>query len=213
MPAIEGLYALTPECPDTGALLTLVAGALEGGASLVQYRAKRIDPIAAAEQAGAMAGLCRRHGVPLIVNDDLALAVAVGADGVHLGRDDASVADARRVLPPGAIVGVSCYDHLDRARRLRAEGADYVAFGSFFTSTVKPLAVRPLPGLLTLARRTLDCPVVAIGGITVANAPALIAAGADALAVITDLFSAPDVRARAVEFRQLFVRIPASATP
>ena len=108
MPAIEGLYALTPDCPDTGALLTLVASALEGGAHVVQYRAKRIEPIAAAGQAGELAQLCRRHGVPLIVNDDLALAVAVGADGVHLGRDDASVADARRVLAPGAIVGVSC---------------------------------------------------------------------------------------------------------
>lgn len=213
MSKIEGLYALTPDMADTEALLAVVAQALDGGVRLVQHRAKSASAATRTGQAQGLVALCRRHGAALIVNDDAMLAARVGADGVHLGRDDASVAEARRVLPPGAIIGVSCYDDPARALRLRAEGADYVAFGSFFASSVKPLAVRPSVSLLADARRTLDCPIVAIGGITLTNAPDLIAAGADALAVITDLFSAPDVRARAAGFCRLFLRTPSFANP
>lgn len=213
MPKIEGVYALTPDVADTGALLDVVARALDGGVRLVQYRAKNASAASKAEQAGRLLALCRRHGAALFVNDDAMLAAQIGADGVHLGRDDASVADARRWLSRGAIIGVSCYDDLARARKLRAEGADYVAFGSFFASSVKPLAVRPAPALLAAARRALDCPIVAIGGITLTNAPDLIAAGADALAVITGLFAAPDVRARASSFGELFLGTPSFANP
>ncbi len=213
MPKVEGLYALTPDMADTEALVDVVARALDGGVRLVQYRAKNAGAALMADQAERLLALCRRQGAALIVNDDAGLAARIGADGVHLGRDDASIADARRLLPRGAIIGVSCYDALPRACELRAAGADYVAFGSFFASSVKPLAVRPVPALLSAARRALDCPIVAIGGITLANAPALIAAGADALAVITDLFDAPDVRARADRFGQLFHRTPFLANP
>ena len=209
---IEGLYALTPALDDTGALLDAVGRALDGGVAAVQYRAKTIGAALKVRQARQLADLCRRHGATFIVNDDVELAAQVGADGVHLGRDDATVAVARQALPRMAIIGVSCYDDIGRALALRAAGADYVAFGSFFPSAVKPLAVRPAPGLLSQARRELDCPIVAIGGITVANAPALIAAGADAIAVITDLFSAPDIRARALVFSQVFRHAPIPAT-
>lgn len=212
MSRIEGVYALTPDLVDTDALVALVEQVLEGGVRLVQYRAKTAGPGLRREQCARLVSLCRRHAAALIVNDDAALAAQVGAAGVHLGRDDGTIAQARQLLPPDAVVGVSCYDDLARARRLRAEGADYVAFGSFFPSSIKPLAVRPVPAMLADARRLLDCPVVAIGGITLGNAPTLIAAGADAVAVISDLFQATDVRGRAREFHQLFRNRPSVVT-
>lgn len=203
MTLVSGLYALTPEDADEGRLAARVARVLEGGCRLVQYRQKNADAHARRRQAAALAALCARAGAALVVNDDARLAADVGAAGVHLGRDDGSVARARALLP-GGIVGVSCYDSLERALRLRAEGADYVAFGSFFASAVKPGAVRPPVSLLTEARARLDCPLVAIGGITLARVPQLVAAGADALAVITDLFDSPDPAARAGEYGRAF---------
>jgi thiamine-phosphate pyrophosphorylase len=203
MTPISGLYALTPEDPDDGRLAARVAAVLEGGCRLVQYRQKHADAQVRRRQAAALASLCQRAGAALIVNDDAQLAAEVGAAGVHLGRDDGSVAAARALLPAGT-VGVSCYDSLARAERLRAEGADYVAFGSFFPSSVKPGAVRPPLSLLAEARARLDCPVVAIGGVTLARVPQLVAAGADALAVITDLFESPDPAARAGEYGRAF---------
>lgn len=205
---IHGLYAITPEAAGPARLAQQVAAALQGGASVLQYRRKRAGQAAALREAAELLSLCRSHGALFIVNDDTRLAAAVGADGVHLGRDDGGVADARRLLGAGAIVGVSCYDDLPRAQTARAEGADYVAFGSFHPSPVKPHAARATLGLLQDARLRLDLPIVAIGGITVDNAPALIEAGADAVAVISDLFDAPDVRARAAAFRRLFQRSP-----
>ncbi len=203
MTPISGLYALTPEEPDAGRLVARVAEVLEGGCRLVQYRQKHADAPARRRQAAALAALCARSGAMFIVNDDARLAAEVGAMGVHLGRDDGSVAAARALLPAGT-VGVSCYDSLARAEQLRAEGADYVAFGSFFPSSVKPGAVRPPLSLLEQARARLDCPVVAIGGITLARVPELLAAGADAVAVITDLFESPEPAARAGEYGRAF---------
>lgn len=203
---IHGLYAITPEASEPVRLVQQAEAALLGGASMLQYRRKKAAAATALREARELLDVCRRHGALFIVNDDARLAAAVGADGVHLGRDDGGVADARRLLGADAIVGVSCYDDLSRAHAARAQGADYVAFGSFFPSSVKPDAVRATIGLLLEARLGLDLPIVAIGGITADNAGALVDAGADAVAVISDLFDAPDVRERAAAFGRLFQR-------
>jgi thiamine-phosphate pyrophosphorylase len=200
---LRGLYAITPETGDTAWLVARVRECLEGGARLVQYRAKRIGAAVALEQARAIAQACREAGVALIVNDSVELALQAGAHGVHLGRDDADVASARAAFP-GAIVGVSCYAEPERARAAARAGADYVAIGSMFASPTKPAAVRASSAQLAQARRLSGLPVAAIGGITSANAPELVAAGADMLAVISALFDAPDVRAAARGFAALY---------
>jgi thiamine-phosphate pyrophosphorylase len=201
---LRGLYAVTPECSGTEQLLTAVAAALAGGARLVQYRSKSPDAALRLEQAAALRNLCLRHGVPLIVNDDVELCARCGADGVHLGRDDLEPAAARRVLGTGKIIGVSCYDCPSLARDSQAAGADYVAFGSFFPSRTKPRAPRPSLDLITRVRRELLLPIVAIGGITRENAGQLIDAGIDMIAVINGIFSAPDVERAARELQALF---------
>jgi thiamine-phosphate pyrophosphorylase len=193
---LRGLYAVTPETDDLARLRDLVGGAIAGGARLVQYRAKRLADRERRLQAESLLALCREHGVPLIVNDDLALAIAIGADGIHLGRDDGDPREARSRLP-GAILGVSCYDSVARAVAAAEAGADYVGIGSVFPSATKPLAVRSGLAILGEARRRARLPVAAIGGITPANAAEAVAAGADMLAVIASLFDAPDVAAAA----------------
>ena len=199
-----GLYAITPGgIRDDAALIRRVEAALQGGAAMLQYRDKTAGTDTRERRARALQALCRAHETPLIVNDDVGLAARAGAAGVHLGREDAQVSRARAVLGDDAVIGVSAYNDFPRARRLRAAGADYIAFGSFFPSPTKPGAVRCDPSRLSEAR-ALDCPLVAIGGITVENGAALVAAGADFLAVIAALFDAPDVRQRAREFQQLF---------
>ncbi|MBA2077180.1 thiamine phosphate synthase [Rhodanobacter sp. PCA2] len=196
----RGLYAITDgPRPD---LLAVVAQALAGGARVVQYRDKTDDSARRHAEAAALKQLCDAHAVPLIVNDDVALALAVGAAGVHLGRDDDAVAAARAVLGAGAIVGVSCYGSLERARAAAADGADYVAFGAFHASPTKPHAVRASIDVLRHSA-TLGVPRVAIGGITADNAPGLVEAGADVLAVISAVFGAADVRAAAQRFARL----------
>lgn len=206
MRRIRGLYAITPEHQRGTALLAAVRAALAGGASVVQYRAKQVTPGTAREEASLIRAACTEFGATLVINDDPALAVDVCADAVHVGRDDGSLRDTRRAVGNTMMIGVSCYDRMDLAVDAVQAGADYVAFGSFFPSTVKPGAVRPSISLLTEARRRLPVPIVAIGGITVDNAHQLIDAGADAVAVITGLFEAEDVRARAVAFLESFDR-------
>ena len=201
---ISGLYAVTPDLSDTAVLLARTRAALAGGARLVQYRNKIAGATLRGEQAAALCQLCRRNGAVLIINDHVDLAREIDADGVHVGADDAAVSFARGELGDGKIIGASCYNDLRRARDAAAQGADYVAFGSFFASPVKPDAVRAPLALLQQARQQIALPVVAIGGITLANAPELIAAGADAIAVISALFDAADVEAAAHEFHDLF---------
>ncbi len=206
--SLSGLYALTPECADTARLSAQVRAALAGGASAIQYRNKTGTPALRLEQALALREACSASNAIFIVNDDVELAASVGADGVHLGRDDATVASARRRLGLQPMIGVSCYDSLARADAAVAAGADYIAFGSFFASSVKPGAVRATDALLSGAKQRWNVPVVAIGGITAANAPLLIAAGADAVAVISDVFGPVDVRAveqRARAIAALFI--------
>ena len=201
---LSGLYAVTPDLDDTTELLRRVGQALQGGLRLLQYRNKPAAAALRREQAGALLALSRAQGVPLVINDDLQLALEIGADGAHLGREDGDLAAARAALGPGKLLGISCYDDIGRAREAKRVGADYVAFGSFFASPTKPAAVRAPLTLLGAAKAELGLPVCAIGGITLQNAPQLIAAGAALLAVITDLFEAPDIRARAAAYTSLF---------
>ena len=204
MKRMRGLYAVTPDEVDSARLMALVLSALAGGTRIVQYRNKSTDAVLRREQATALCALCREHGAALIINDDLELAMAVDADGLHLGGEDGSLAAARARLGPDKLLGASCYSRIDNAGRAIAEGADHIAFGSFFVSTVKPGAVRSSPSLLAEAKLKFNVPVVAIGGITLGNAPQLIAAGADSVAVISALFGAPDVMRAAREFNTLF---------
>lgn len=207
---IKGLYAITPDCSDTPELVSRVRLALEGGAHVLQYRSKKASAALRLEQARALRILSRQFGVPFIVNDDVSLALAVEADGVHLGADDGAPDAARAALGRGKILGVSCYNRPSLARAALAGGADYVAFGAFFPSSVKPDAVAADVAMLRRLRAELGAPIVAIGGITADNGAALLSAGADALAVISALFDAPDIRAAARDFAQLFNRNPAS---
>jgi thiamine-phosphate pyrophosphorylase len=202
--ALRGLYAITPDEADTRALAAKVADALAGGIAALQYRNKAADATLRRAQAEALVPLCRERGVPLIVNDDVALASAVDADGVHLGATDGDLVSTRRRLGPGKLLGASCYDRYDLALAAKAAGADYVAFGAAFPSPTKPNAVRAPLALYARAHRELGIPIVAIGGITADNAAALVSAGVDALAVITDLFEARDIAARARDFNALF---------
>lgn len=197
---MRGLYAITPDIADTEMLARKVEEALKAGVAMLQYRNKIISKDKRLLQAKELAPLARGYGVPFIVNDDVEIALAVGANGAHLGKEDGDVSAARAKLA-GKILGASCYDDLEKARAAVRAGADYVAFGSVFPSPTKPGAVR---APLSLFQSPLGVPLCAIGGITLGNAPALIAAGASLLAVITDLFDAPDIAARAGEYRKLF---------
>jgi thiamine-phosphate pyrophosphorylase len=201
---IAGLYAITPDLADTDDLLYRVRAALAGGARVLQYRNKSASTQLRLTQARALQALCAARGVPLIINDHLDLALAVDAAGLHLGGEDGDIAAARARLGPDKLLGVSCYDRLELVEAALAAGADHVAFGSFFASGVKPDAVRPPLDLIGRARQRFTVPLVGIGGITAANAPQLITAGISAIAVISAVFSAPDIEAAAREFQSLF---------
>jgi len=190
---------------DTARLVSMVAEAIAGGATLVQYRNKIAEPDLCFEQATALLRTCREGGALLIVNDDTDLAVRIGAEGLHLGRDDGDIAAARARLP-NALIGASCYRDINNALAAKHAGADYVAFGSFFASPTKPSAIRSPLTTIGEAKRAVELPVVAIGGITIENTPDLIAAGVDSVAVITALFGAPSVRRAAEGFSALFAR-------
>jgi thiamine-phosphate pyrophosphorylase len=201
--ALHGLYAITPDGRPLPQLLVDVDAVLSGGARLLQYRNKLAPAAVRETEATALLDMCLRHGVPLIINDDSALAARIGAHGVHLGRDDGGVDAARALLGAQALIGASCYDSLEQAEAAVAAGADYVAFGSVFSSTSKPQAPRAPLALLRRAAERVPVPVCAIGGITRSNAAEVIASGATMLAVIGDLFDAPDPRAAAAAYRDL----------
>ena len=201
---VAGLYAVTPEHLDEEPLLARAGQALAGGARVLQFRDKSADRAQRTRRALALAGLCKSYAALFIVNDDVELALASGADGVHLGRDDDGIAHARAMLGPHALIGASCYDELSRAQQAAQAGADYLAFGSFFPSRVKPGAVRAPLALLQAARRRFRLPLVAIGGITPDNAGQVIGAGADAIAVVSALFDAADTLGAARSFTRLF---------
>lgn len=181
----NGLYAITPDGKTAAEILEFTQAVLKGGAQLIQYRDKTTkDPFPIAK---ALLELCHAHNVPLIINDNVELAEKVGADGVHVGKDDGEVSHARACLGESAIVGVSCYNSLERAIEAQQQGASYVAFGRFFSSTSKPLAAPAQIGTLNAAKRVLTLPIVAIGGILPENGATLLNAGTNLLAVIGGL--------------------------
>ncbi|MBE0623625.1 MAG: thiamine phosphate synthase [Burkholderiales bacterium] len=204
---LAGLYAVTPDEPGTDILVRKVGLALRGGASVVQYRNKAAAPELQLEQGRALAALCRAASAAFIVNDDVALALELGADGAHLGADDGDLVEARRRLGPDKLLGASCYGRIELARAAADSGADYLAFGSVFSSVTKPGAVRAPLSIFAEARRSIALPLVAIGGISLQNAPQVFAAGADAVAVISALFDAEDIAGRAAGFTRLYQQL------
>ena len=206
---LRGLYAITPEYADGSAMLADIEAALAGGCRIVQFRDKLSDAPERVVRARALRDLTRRFGARLLINDDLALARLIDADGVHLGKDDGNLVVTRAILGPDKILGASCYADFAAAQHAVAAGADYVAFGAVYPSLTKPGAAVATVDLFFQAKTRLTAAATcAIGGITVANAPPLIAAGADLLAVITDLFSASGdsakITARATAYQRLF---------
>lgn len=195
---LSGLYLLTPDGFDDARLLAATERALAAGVDVLQFRNKSAGAVERRALAGALRRLCTRHGALFIVNDDLELALAVGADGVHLGRDDGDPAAARRRLPESFVLGVSCYNDFERARAATAAGADYVAFGAVFASAVKPTAVHAPLALLARGREA-GMRVVAIGGIDAGNIAHVAAAGAHAAALISAVYGAPAGIEAAVE--------------
>ena len=201
----RGLYAITDsKLLSSEQLVEAVALAIQGGAQMIQYRNKGGNAEQRQWEASDINNMCRPLGVPLIINDDVEMAAQVFAAGVHLGKEDADIAAARAKLGPRAIIGVSCYNDIEQAIAAEKAGADYVAFGSFFPSRVKPDAVKAEVELIQEAKQKLTIPVVAIGGITADNGRQLIDAGADMLAVITEIFGQADIRAAAEKFTQLY---------
>jgi len=203
---LRGLYAITSPtlCRPPRLLTHAVEAALKGGARLIQYRDKEADAQARRQTAKALLGLCRAHQVQLIVNDDVELALAIGADGVHLGATDLPLREARRRLGGAAIIGISCANVLERAVAAQEEGASYVAFGRFFPSRTKPEAPQAHASLLHQARERLRVPICAIGGLTPANAGPIIEAGADLIAAVEGVFGATDIEAAARAYGRLF---------
>lgn len=204
-PAVKGLYLITPDDADTARLLARTAPLLAAGATWLQYRNKTAAGALRHEQASTLQALCAEAGVPLIVNDDVRLAKAVGAAGVHLGEDDGDIAAARALLGVEAIIGSSCYDRLQLAEAAVAAGADYVAFGAFFSTRSKTGTRRATVDLLPQSA-PLGVPRVAIGGITPDNAQTLVDAGADLIAVISGVYDAPDPVAAVHAYLRCFAR-------
>jgi thiamine-phosphate pyrophosphorylase len=202
---INGLYAVTPDTLNTEQLCLKVEQALQGGASLVQYRNKVADAALRLRQASALLALCRSYQVPLIINDHLDLCAQIDADGLHIGATDCDLGAARRLLGDAKILGASCYNHLDLAIKAQEEGASYAAFGACFSSDTKPNAVNAPLALFAEAKQKIKIPIIAIGGITLENAPQVIAAGANSIAVVGALFSADDITQIAKQFTHLFI--------
>ena len=205
-PRLRGLYAITSEalCRQPERLPGAVAAALAGGARLIQYRDKHNTAEIRGHLAGQLLRLCRQRGVPLVINDDLDLAQAIGADGVHLGSTDAAVEDARARLGPHAVIGRSCHAQLAIAQAAERAGASYVALGRFFESRTKPTAPPATLDYLKRARKHLRLPICAIGGLTPENAAPVIAAGADLVAAVEGVFGAADIEAAARGYSRLF---------
>jgi thiamine-phosphate pyrophosphorylase len=201
---LRGLYAITPECKNGNDLLRQVEAALAGGCQILQYRDKIHSMPECVARAHALRQLTQRFAAKLLINDDLALALLVNADGVHLGHEDGNLRAARAILGPRKILGASCYADFSAAQMAQAAGADYVAFGAAYPSPTKPHAPLAAVDLFFQAKNSLTAANCAIGGITLENAPPLISAGADLLAVITDLFNAPDISLRAAAYQRLF---------
>ena len=205
---IKGLYAITPDTADTDVLLQKVESALQGGVNVLQYRNKTANHKLQTQQARAILPLCHQYNVPLIINDSIKICLTLDADGVHLGADDGNLAEVRSRIGKDKILGASCYNRFDLALQAQQAGASYVAFGACFASLTKPNALVAgfdlLSDLFSRAKTELAIPSVAIGGITLQNAPQVIKAGASAIAVINAIFNANDVKLASQQFSRLF---------
>jgi thiamine-phosphate pyrophosphorylase len=201
----SGLYLITPDCTDTAALCAQLAALLQHPIALLQYRNKSATKALQRQQAEQVRALSSQAGIPLIINDDWQLALAIGADGVHLGADDADPRWVRAHVGDKMIVGVSCYNDFQRAERLSREDIDYLAFGAMFASNTKPNTKRATLNLLTQAK-SLNKPIVAIGGISPDNSAEVIAAGADYIAVISGIFAAPNPKQALKSYLNTFQR-------
>ncbi len=207
----RGLYGITPEWDDTVRLLEAIRAAQAGGMVVLQWRRKLASPVLHQQQLHAVHQLCTQLSLPLIINDDWSTARALHTAGAHLGKNDGAIEAARSGLAPQQWLGTSCYDQPALAERALQLELDYVAFGAMYPSVIKPDAPRATLDTLRQGRAlsehyatTTRAAVVAIGGITIANAAPLIEAGVDSLAVISSLFEAPDVHAQALAFSRLF---------
>ncbi len=202
---VNGLYAITDTANlSTKIMLSKTEEILRAGAKILQYRNKWADQNTRISETEQLAELCKQFAVPMIINDDIGLAAQVDADGVHLGKSDSSITEARKHLGINAIIGYSCYNDLDRAIEAVNAGADYIAFGTFFPSPSKPDAVQATPEIIQTAKQQFDVPVVAIGGITPENGQSLIDAGADMLAVISGLYTSETPFNTATKYVNLF---------
>ena len=197
---IKGLYAITPDMADTDLLLQKVEAALQGGINVLQYRNKAANHKLQSQQARAILPLCRQYNVPLIINDSVKLCLTLDADGVHLGADDGNLSEVRIRIGDDKILGASCYNRFDFALSAQQAGANYVAFGACFASSTKPNAPVASLDLFTRAKTELKIPTVAIGGITLQNAPQVLQAGANSIAVIQAIFNAEDIKLAATQF-------------
>jgi thiamine-phosphate pyrophosphorylase len=201
---LKGLYLVTPDWDDTEKLVAVSDAGLRGGAALLRDRHKTASAALRREQAAALLAVCRRHGKPFIINDYPELCVELDAEGVHVGGTDAAVTEVRRQVGPQRIVGASCYGSLEMAQAAQAAGASYVAFGGFYPSRIKKYEVSTPVDIVTRARDMVALPNVVIGGMTRENAPPLVAAGTDMVAVISSVYFADDPEGAARELASLF---------
>lgn len=208
----SGLYAITDDTLLAGRLVTSVQAVLAGGCRILQYRSKQASAECQLDEARQLLTLCQQHGATLLINDNVQLAARVGAHGVHLGQQDTPIQAARAALGNNAIIGITCHDSITLALQAQAAGADYVAFGRFFASGTKQSAPPADLSVLRKAQQELHIPVVAIGGITLDNAPSVLAAGADMLAVVGDVFNNHDITARAQAYHTLFANAALHST-
>ena len=202
---LKGLYAITDENlmheENFGRSIEL---ALQGGVRIIQYRDKSTDQKKRFQQASTLRSLCEQYQAVCLINDDIELAKAVQAHGVHLGKNDVTISKARQVLGKNAIIGVSCYNDLGLAIEAEKKTADYAAFGAIFSSPTKPNAVIAELDIVSAARQQLCIPVCALGGITEDNIKQVIQHGANMVAVISSLFSAGNIKQTAKSLSQHF---------
>ena len=200
---IKGLYAVTPEEKDLFVLSSQVESCIKGGARLIQYRSKTLSKIEQNKQARKIKMVCDYYKVPLIINDDIELCRILDADGVHLGENDDSLEKARLILGPSKIIGVSCYNSIDRIKKAVDKGATYIALGACFPTITKPNAPTASLDLIALVLKKFKIPVVAIGGINLENIELLINEGINCVAVINSLFKTKDIEGMARQFSSL----------
>jgi thiamine-phosphate pyrophosphorylase len=201
---MQGLYLVTPDWDDTQKLLEITEQALRGGAALVQYRHKSASLALRREQAELLLELCHIYERPFVVNDYVDLCIAIGADGVHVGGTDTSVAQVRAILGPDKIVGASCYGDLQLARDAHQDGASYIAFGGFYPSRVKKYPVTTSFDIIAKSKIEIPLPSIVIGGMTCDNAAPLVAAGANMVAAISSIYTATDPMLAAQGFSALY---------